>query len=826
MELKLLLPLLLLWTQGSQGTKLDPNGQNVCKGNSYFSAELQCCPGWSQKDGECTIPICEGPDTCRKEEVCVKPGVCRCKPGFFGADCSSRCPGQYWGPDCREPCPCHPHGQCEPATGVCRCNKDRWGSLCERQCFCGSHGHCDPKTGVCICDSGWWSSTCNRQCLCNPEARCNPVTGACVCPLGFWGRRCNFKCYCPKSSSLSCQQDTGLCNCLPGWWGAQCNRQCECVRGNCSLTSGQCACPPGFQGPRCEQPCAPGRYGVQCRLRCGHCKQNTSCSSDTGHCESCKPGWNGTRCQEPCLPGTFGDNCSKKCPHCRLGEPCQPETGLCQHCDPGWQGPSCEHTCPAGTFGDGCSSTCPTCIQGTCDPATGGCVCSHGYWGPSCNSSCPPGFYGSNCSSPCQCSEGTCHPASGACSWGLHGKDAALVAGILVPLLLLLLGTGCCVYCFWVTRQDHKDRPVRGAAALSRMKQQVWGTLSSLCSALHCGSLSGYKLPWVTVSHHDPEVPFNHSFIEQPSAGWASDDSFSSDAESGVEDEDRAYCVSHRKGTVPTAHAESPEAALPPPEDASTPFPIPRTSSLARSKRPSVSFAEGTKFVSQNCRSSGELSSPIRKPKRLSKGAQPGPEGQEAEEATGPEQLKADKAPVAAARTKDSATGHQSLHGGQKVAENLETTEGNVPESSDSVATIYMLAGTPQKSEGPIWSVFRRFGNLQKGQEEAKVRSAIPKPPRRALGQKGSTGLASGSASQSPGLALKAKFAETVESTGDKAEDVSREQGDGIESSGSVQEPVSRSSLPEQDPQNQAEEDVQENPLYENFLQLSGQPKA
>lgn len=34
--------------------------------------------------------ICEGPDACKKDEVCVKPGLCRCKPGFFGAHCTSR----------------------------------------------------------------------------------------------------------------------------------------------------------------------------------------------------------------------------------------------------------------------------------------------------------------------------------------------------------------------------------------------------------------------------------------------------------------------------------------------------------------------------------------------------------------------------------------------------------------------------------------------------------------------------------------------------------------------------------------------------------------
>lgn len=34
--------------------------------------------------------LCEGDDACGVDEICVRPGVCLCKPGFFGADCSSR----------------------------------------------------------------------------------------------------------------------------------------------------------------------------------------------------------------------------------------------------------------------------------------------------------------------------------------------------------------------------------------------------------------------------------------------------------------------------------------------------------------------------------------------------------------------------------------------------------------------------------------------------------------------------------------------------------------------------------------------------------------
>uniref|UniRef100_A0A8D2FB57 Scavenger receptor class F member 1 n=1 Tax=Theropithecus gelada TaxID=9565 RepID=A0A8D2FB57_THEGE len=742
MGLGLLLPLLLLWTRGTQGSELDPNGQHVCVASSP-SAELQCCAGWRQKDQECTIPICEGPDACQKDEVCVKPGLCRCKPGFFGAYCSSRCPGQYWGPDCRENCPCHPHGQCEPATGACQCQAHRWGAHCEFPCTCGPHGRCDPATGVCRCEPGWWSPTCHRPCQCKPEAaRCEQATGACVCKPGWWGRRCSFRCTCHGSP---CDQDSGRCACRPGWWGPECRQQCECVRGRCSAASGQCTCPPGFRGARCELPCPAGSHGVQCAHSCGHCKHNEPCSPDTGSCESCEPGWNGTQCQQPCLPGTFGESCGQQCSHCRRGEVCQPDTG---HCQP-----------------------------------------------------------------------------------GSRSRDATLIASSLVPLLLLFLGLACCACCCWATRSDLKDRPARDRATVSRMKMQVWGTLTSLGSTLPCGSLSSHKLPWVTVSHHDPEVPFNHSFIEPPSAGWASDDSFSSDPESAEADEVPAYCVPPHEGMVPVAQAESSEASLaggafPPPEDASTPFAIPRTSSLARAKRPSVSFAEGTKFAPQSRRGSGELSSPLRKPKRLSRGAQSGPEGREAEESTGLEEAETDESLPAAASPGDSATGHRRPPlGGRTVAEHVEAIEGSVQESSGPVTTVYMLVGTPRGSEGPVHSVFRHFGGFQKGQAEPKVKRAIPKPPRQALNRKkGSPGLTSVSVSQSPNSAPKAGLPGATRPMAVRPQEVARGLGAGTESSGRAQEPIS-GGFPKQDPQKQAEEERQEEPEYENVVPISRPPE-
>lgn len=279
------------------------------------------------------------------------------------------------------------------------------------------------------------------------------------------------------------------------------------------------------------------------------------------------------------------------------------------------------------------------------------------------------------------------------------------------------------------------------------------------------------------------------------------------------------------------AHGEFPEASLaggpiPPPEDASTPFPIPRTSSLARAKRPSVSFAEGTKFAPQSRQSSGELSSPLRKPKRLSRGAPPSPESQEAEESMGPEKADTDETLPGAASPRDPAIGRRRLPlGGRTVAERVEAIEGSVSEGSGSVTTIYMLAGTPQVSEGPVRSVLRRFGSFQKGQAEPKVKSAIPKPPRRALSRnKDSPGLASGTASQSPNLAPNHELTRALESAGTGPEEVARGLGDGTKNSGRAQELAPEGGPQEQDPQRLSDEEGQEEPQYENVAPISGPP--
>ncbi|KAM6372843.1 scavenger receptor class F member 1 [Pluvialis apricaria] len=751
---------LWLWVQSS-AQELDPDGRNVCR----LPAGPACCPGWKQEGRECTAALCEGEDACGADEVCVRPGVCLCKPGFFGADCSSRCPEQYWGPDCKRRCPCHPNGRCDPASGHCTCDPNHWGELCQFPCQCGPHGRCDPLTGACRCEPGWWSPTCKKQCQCNPaSSHCDPLTGHCRCLPGWWGRRCSFKCSCNLSP---CAQETGKCECKAGFWGPACQRRCDCLHGSCSPLSGHCSCSPGYQGRSCRDPCPAGRYGSQCVHSCGSCKRSQPCSPVDGFCLACQPGWNGTLCKEPCAPGFYGEDCLQLCPRCRRGEVCDPETGSCPHCEPGWTGPSCNSSCPAGTFGDGCQLLCPECVAGSCDPVLGACICQAGYWGASCNDTCLEGYFGVNCSSPCQCSRGTCHPVRGDCvlSFKDHG---ALAAAILVPLLLMLLCVACC--CCGASPADARDRAaVPDDDVVARMKHHMRGVLANLSAMMPCFSLGGYKLPKVTVSHHDTEIPFNPSFIEPPSAAWVSDSSFSS---FDTDNEGPEYSVPPREGIPLLGGAElqdgasPPSEALPDPsafdsEDVSQPFAIPRTSSIAKAKRPSVSFAEGTKF------GASETPSPGRKPKtpwgpsKLSSplgdtASEPSTERPASDCYESPEPLSKGEESHRPSPRATPGGRRRVVSGTRHVAQRVEALEAAAKSSSweakgkePNVTTIYMMVGTAGQDpkadgggEGPVQAVLKRLGSLQKGKwaakEEPKLRRSvetIQKPPRRALVQ-------------------------------------------------------------------------------------------
>ncbi|XP_056905439.1 scavenger receptor class F member 1 [Takifugu flavidus] len=766
----------LLCCSLSYSNTLDPAGKNVCRGIRDPSM-LVCCTGWRQEGKECSQPVCEGKQACLKEEICVDPGLCRCPAGYFGAQCRTRCPPEFWAPDCRQVCRCHPHGRCHPVTGECTCNPNRWGPLCQNSCRCTRHGRC--HQGNCTCDEGWWNPTCSKPCQCVSGGSlglgCDQLTGRCQCQKGHWGPKCLVSCKCHRSP---CNQRTGVCECEAGWWGPSCGTQCDCDprHSSCDPNNGLCLCHPGYKGLFCNQVCEAGTYGSGCSASCGSCKGGHFCSTTDGACDGCEPGWNGIRCDRPCPSGYYGDGCRHKCPRCRSNEPCEPVSGKCEQCYPGWSGPRCEKPCTNRTFGDACSFLCGPCFHGNCNHVTGRCVCQPGFWGESCNSSCPVLHFGLNCSSSCDCGEGIhCNPVTGACP-----SRGSVVAAVLVPLFLLLLAVLCCCLCCGGRPVEAKERAaVADGDLLVRMKYHVYSVLANIGAALPCISDWSSGLPRVTVSHHDPELTFNHSFIEPPSSGWVTEgSSFDSDGEEG----EVLYCVPPREDIEAVAGGEFQEMSskcnmfLDPSgfssEDISSPFNIPRTSSIAKSKRPSVSFAEGTRFSPKERRGSTQEPGGLRRGLMMSALQNQGDVARTGEEDEMDENEREDgmdgKAPESheacckPVDQEEPRATSQGRRGPERRRTNSNTaapkgTQVSTSEAaagtSDKVTTVYMTVGkagpkgwkTELNTEGPVQAMLRRLGSLQRqreqqdsGRHRPKAVDGVTKPPRKKLGARAS----------------------------------------------------------------------------------------
>uniref|UniRef100_I3MJ27 Scavenger receptor class F member 2 n=1 Tax=Ictidomys tridecemlineatus TaxID=43179 RepID=I3MJ27_ICTTR len=541
--------LLLLWLLPRTATpqELNPRGRNVCRAPG--SQVPTCCAGWRQQGDECGIAVCEGNSTCSENEVCVRPGECRCRHGYFGANCDTKCPRQFWGPDCKERCSCHPHGQCEDVTGQCTCHARRWGARCEHACQC-QHGTCHPRSGACRCEPGWWGSQCASACYCSATSRCDPQTGACLCHAGWWGRSCNNQCAC---NSSPCEQQSGRCQCRERTFGARCDRYCQCFRGRCHPVDGTCACDPGYRGKYCREPCPAGFYGLGCprgQSR-GRERGQQPCTVAEGRCLTCEPGWNGTKCDQ------------------------------------------CETKCSNGTYGEDCAFVCADCGSGHCDFQSGRCLCSPGVHGPHCNVTCPPGLHGVDCAQACSCHEDSCDPVTGACRLETNQRKGVMGAGALLALLLGLLLSllGCCCAC-------RGKEPSRRELSLGRKKapQRLCGRFSRISMKLPRIPLRRQKLPKVVVAHHDLDNTLNCSFLEppsgleQPSPSWSSRASFSS---FDTTDEGPVYCVPHEEVAADSRDSEAPiapaEALAPSPAPLSTPAsteeatPLPASSDSERS---------------------------------------------------------------------------------------------------------------------------------------------------------------------------------------------------------------------------------------------------
>ncbi|XP_076798709.1 scavenger receptor class F member 2 isoform X7 [Arvicanthis niloticus] len=489
--------LLLLWLLPGLAAPqdLNPRGRNVCR--TPGSQVLTCCAGWRQLGDECGIALCEGNSTCSENEVCVRPGECRCRHGYFGANCDTKCPRQFWGPDCKERCSCHPHGQCEDVTGQCW-----WGRSCNNQCACNS-SPCEQQSGRCQCRERTFGARCDRYCQCF-RGRCHPVDGTCACDPGYRGKYCREPC-------------------PAGFYGLGCRRRCGQCKGQqpCTVVEGRClTCEPGWNGTKCDQPCATGFYGEGCGHRCPSCRDGHACNHVTGKCTHCNAGWIGDRCETKCSNGTYGEDCAFVCSDCGSGH-CDFQSGRCL-CSPGVHGPHCNVTCPAGLHGVDCAQAC-SCHEESCDPVTG-----------------------------------ACHLETNQRK-GVMGAGALLT--LLLGLLLSLLGCCCACRGKDSARRPRPRReltlgrkkvPHRFCGSFSRISMKlpriplrrqklpkVVVAHHDLDNTLNCSFL-------------DPP-----SGLEQPSPSWSSRASFSS---FDTTDEGPVYCVPHEEATAESRDPEVPAA--------------------------------------------------------------------------------------------------------------------------------------------------------------------------------------------------------------------------------------------------------------------------
>lgn len=254
------------------------------------------------------------------------------------------------------------------------------------------------------------------------------------------------------------------------------------------------------------------------------------------------------------------------------------------------------------------------------------------------------------------------------------------------------------------------------------------------------------------------------------------------------------FCLSS-PGMVSAAPAWSPPEAspgwrsLPSPEDASTPFAIPRTSSLARAKAAIVSsFAEGTKFAPQVAEAPGGALQPAPKAQEALPGTQPGPESQEIEE---PQAHKwKQMGPLLAL----PAPGIQLLVAAaptwwRTVAERVEAIEA----ASRRAQALSAQSICWQGHRGDLRALSGLSSAVLVASREARQnprsKSAIPKPPPSGPEwNRGSPRLDSGSAHQSPSSAMKGGLTGALESAGTGSEEGARSLGGGIKSSGGGQE--------------------------------------
>ena len=395
------------------------------RGDIEVEGVCQCRPGW--RGADCSMRECAA--RCRPGHgECNDLGECSCYPGFTGPDCGQVVP-------CRANCTSAVHGSCQ-ASGICACRPGWSGIDCATpQCprDCSGHGECNTVTGRCTCAEGFSGRDCAKECPNHCSKRGTCIDGACACDPGFSGRDCSQTARCPRSQFLHpdldcsghgfCFRPGRKCICEPGYTGRDCSQDDgSCGQGSCgshgTCRHGQCFCDLGWSGAHCE-------LQNQCPSNChghGFCVHGT-CACYRGFAgESCDKVVSDAACPKDCSGNGFCDKGKCVCIEGHAGEDCAQTTGFCAdntcstrgvcrfgqcHCQPGAFGVHCEKT--------GCDK---------CEPGKGVCVLGQ--------CQCLPGFRGVGCAVEDQCpgsctGHGVCILGTCACLPGYAGKDCSIV---------------------------------------------------------------------------------------------------------------------------------------------------------------------------------------------------------------------------------------------------------------------------------------------------------------------------------------------------------------------------------------------------------------
>lgn len=204
-------------------------------------------------------------------------------------------------------------------------------------------------------------------------------------------------------------------------------------------------------------------------------------------------------------------------------------------------------------------------------------------------------------------------------------------------------------------------------------------------------------------------------------------------------------------------------------EDISSPFNIPRTSSIAKSKRPSVSFAEGTRFSPKERRGSAQEPGALRRGLMMSAlqtqgdvartGEEDETDKNEREDGNVPESEECCCKPVDQEEPRATPQGRRGLER-RRTNSNTAARKGTQLSTSeaaagtpDKVTTVYVTVGKAGRpgwkaepnTEGPVQAVLRRLGSLQRqreqqdsGRHRPKAANGMTKPPRKKLGARAS----------------------------------------------------------------------------------------